>query len=400
MKPMKKLVKRPIKAQYSEKVPPVHLRIMDDPEWFSTNFVNTAVWKKAEKERKEKEAFEKSLEEANRNAVSITPNSDFINKQRQKKAWQAARGRDQIEIDALMEKEQADIRATLLSLYDYSDVDGTEFKTQEDDTTFETQDDDDTTFSTVYDDDDDENPGSNIDWNQAGSAIARLASTAGNVLVQKSMIDSAADKAANRLVAHKEAAVRSVEPIRDIPIEVLQARQNAIGKIKSTYRGSDPIMAQLANSQASESRLNAREQLGIERAAHLAQERQNQEAVKAANQVEYVNTRNINEAANVAEDARIRGVETDRINAKKALYADALNNVTSEIGEFAKYSMTKKLQAEQRQISDDRYLLAQLIQEKSELPAGMNFPKEDLLKALRDKLSNTKKRHGGKLITR
>ncbi len=64
----------------------------------------------------------------------------------------------------------------------------------------------------------------------------------------------------------------NVRAVSDMPYEVRKARENAISRMRSDYKGSDPVMELVSKQMVGAKQLEAREQLGSERAAIVAKD--------------------------------------------------------------------------------------------------------------------------------
>lgn len=159
------------------------------------------------------------------------------------------------------------------------------------------------------------------------NAVAKTAISAGTALGALGFINKANKQKQGRTMKMMTPIQTTVAPEQDLPAEVLAQRQNQIGRLRSTYRGSDPSMKLISDLTASTNRVGQREQLASERGRNLIEERKRVAAENAANQLRAGETQHENIRRQQELDDYKLGAEIDRTN--------QLNKLLGQVGSTA-----------------------------------------------------------------
>lgn len=102
-------------------------------------------------------------------------------------------------------------------------------------------------------------------------------------LIQNNALNKLAGKKVPR--TYDTPARLNVRAVEDLPYEVLVARENEINRMRSDYKGSDPVAELVSKHMIEVEKGKARERLGAERAAHIATEKSRVDEMNMKNQL-------------------------------------------------------------------------------------------------------------------
>ncbi len=154
---------------------------------------------------------------------------------------------------------------------------------------------------------------------------------AADFLMQRKAINDLEKSRKSLEPVYETAAQVNVQAAQDIPPEVLAQKENDILRMRSDYKGSDPVMELVSKQLVEDQRQGARERLSSERAAFVADERRRVSQEKGQNQLRAAETDQKNRELRRNYLQFDLQAETAKIAQKAALSGRAISTVAKGI---------------------------------------------------------------------
>lgn len=204
-------------------------------------------------------------------------------------------------------------------------------------------------------------------WKYGEMALAGVkpAIDIANIALQKRSINNMYDKQMGRTIAPYQHVSTEVQAAQDLPAEVLAQQARAVGRVRSNYRGSDPVMDMVANQMAQSKRADMRTDHAAQRAQFMTEERRRVAEQNAANQLRAgdVNNKNIDRRQQLDDYKLSAGL--NKIEQNRKLVSNVATQLGQNIDNRAAYNTKKSLVERQNKASSVGSTLSYYIDEKN-----------------------------------
>jgi hypothetical protein len=209
---------------------------------------------------------------------------------------------------------------------------------------------------------------------EKGLDYANPALTLTDYLVQRNALKDIGEQKSVR--TYNTPTQLNIRAASDLPYEVLVARENAINRMRSDYKGSDPVMELVSKQMVGSEKQQAKERLGAERVEHIRKEQARVDELQNKNRMLSGETQKENLALKRQYDETDRQHQIDIDNRQASLTGQLIGTTAQGIENRLNTRDTAALKAhevELKQIgSDIAYYSAIVRDTDGSTPEGRN----------------------------